>query len=695
MTKVFKKKLSTVALSTLGFAGLLTASIACGGVSRYDAKEDGKLKIGTTWTNNHLKNLKIVLDKYNELKSSEENFMPWEAIPISDGYSGMNKDLLTKFASKDKDKLFNLGLNYNDTLAIVARFGMELNLNEVKSSLSTIDPKFFDRQLTSLPQNDESLWTIPATKSTEMITINKPLFAHVISKALQDGATMSEEEKAIFPISTTDDTYIEKILGEYSSSESGLKNYKFKLSAFDDFSSIIDLVKRINIAFPKFLTGGNNKIEGKAIFGFDAPEQAFYRTIFSQIEGDYSKYILIKKDGRSGLDYDKLFSESSSVQQQELKKNFDAWKYVIENKGFFLKSGSDYSSNYLKFHKIIFSQGSTAGYNYNFLPTSQSVQINFDVENSPLKGSSILDSDNMRVLKDISTEKIYSNLSEDKKAQVAAILIDGSHKNLIYKSTYSGTLGKYDYKLTDASLDQQFESAKTATDQKSEYSGLLSLTTSDYGKKFKTANPDIKVALKNGNKEYYFIPNSGLTLFTTVSATPQTMQENEMYVRPEFKKYSADSLKKIHTIQGPSFFGIHSTEKEDKRTIEFLKWLFNDGEVEWEITPAQPAKGQTAAKPAVKAKMTPIAFLSMKNNYITPINSELEKSSEKQRPAEKITIDSLKSIKSDTNSLPWYPPIDSRSSSFSDGLGAVLKAMKDKPATFEDFLRDLKKIFKS
>ncbi|MDC4163252.1 P80 family lipoprotein [Mycoplasma sp. T363T] len=182
--KVFKKMVGALGL----FASASIVAASCFNSTKtlgFDQNDDGKIVLANTYSSTSpiAKALEEIVDQYNKQKPQGD--YPVELFSIAGGYGGGDESVNTKLASKDKTQFFNLIFNYPNVTAQLVRHGQALKLNKGEQAVdaSIFSDKFLEENY-SIPGNDDrSIYSLPLTRSTEVLVINAPVVYQLLSQA--------------------------------------------------------------------------------------------------------------------------------------------------------------------------------------------------------------------------------------------------------------------------------------------------------------------------------------------------------------------------------------------------------------------------------------------------------------------------------------------------------------------------------
>ncbi|QKT05352.1 P68 family surface lipoprotein [Mycoplasma sp. OR1901] len=672
--------------------------------SRFDQENDGKIKIGTTFseTGAQAKSLNAAIDVYNELvkqkdavknnssltdeqKEAEykklgviEGAMPVEQQNLGSGYDAGKEDVTNKLNTKDTTGFYNLVINYAPVAATLASKNMLLSFNHLDPSINT-DITSFDSAFIS--NNDDlenvvnkSTYVLPFFKSTQVLSINASVMSYILEKMIENGASyIDKDSEAKFTeminAGKGDRESVQKIWGEpISTAKTLLSGKKLDFAMFDNYVDLIDFSMLAQSLFNE----SSNKVDSSVhVFGIDDIAGVYEQALFSSLGAD-SNLMLQKvvrgNDGRATIN----FTNIKNDQQNTYKKSkiiFEKFSKAFESGAVYSFPGGQYSSTTQTEHKIAFSIGSTAGYSYNFKKAGKATSV-YKTSDSKVQ----LKADDKTFLEFGLTPK-----SGDKPAEVIGYV--SSYKNKVLKSTSDKKPGKYDYKSLSTESDTKLEGL--FSQQNSEFV-LISKKDFDLLKantQFTANQNDITpkyVELKNGDNDVVlllvskadkndFLGKLGLKFESKTDK--DYLNENELLPRVTPTKWEKTDAKKVLYLQGPSLIGIHSNQSEDIATKAFVKWLINNNEQ--------------------------MLALQKSMSYITPISkfNELDEENKKKIYGNnnylKVALEEFGKVSQEADYVAFEEPAGEYSASFRKQIKAAWdarqKEFSDKTATKSDF----------
>ncbi|MGZ9413357.1 P68 family surface lipoprotein [Mycoplasma sp. AC157] len=728
------KKKTLLTLSSLTLAGAsLTGLVSCSRETRFDQTNDETIKIANTFgsTGAQTEALQAIVEKWNnkaEVKdTNNKNYLKLELFAINGGYNGLTSDLEQKLTAKAANSLYNVAFNYPAIVGTLAKYNMQLDLNGstpeekavklAEAVRSTFSDKFLqsNTQIAGISKkgDKDSLWLIPSSRSSQVITINKEVFGYIIRQATAETlgnkkATIKAEDKAFFDEITKsnhDETFVKTVWKDYVAStkaEGGLGGYEFRKDVFESYDSLFDLVSRIKKSFPKAPEGDINK-RAENVFGVDSISSLLYLMAFSDVDGDYSKFLFGLNDKQTSVDY--VNALKKGTERNELfKKSFEKIAKLINEKSLFIKENSDYSSNRLKGHQLAFAIASTAGYRHNFSKNGYSEYI-LTINSGSKKIEDKVTADYANYIYKPTAEEIAKGVIA--KLYSASKTVDANTKYVyIYDKNGTGASefnkeGNKNIEATQEWKDALQKLSKFSNAAAGEKLGISSTNSSFKDLKEEIEQKYIIPAGKSGGYDAYLIDikwekTDQSDGFRKVSHdSTETLQENELgYVSNPFYTTKTDNAKKTIIAQGPSLIGIHSNKVEDLATLNFLKWYITEKQ-DWTVGKDDKAKNYT--------NLTPLEFFGQHSGYIVASEGVLSK----EAPAgyDKFNKEAFGLFKKATEGADkdqyaiYEDPTDSRSSTFRDGIDTSFTNYADRAAnnkgkaeTFEEYLAALKNL---
>ncbi|MGV1742254.1 P68 family surface lipoprotein [Mycoplasmoides pneumoniae] len=746
---VIKKGFFALSSCTLGLGLILTA---CGARGKFDQVDDGVIKLATSIQNkDSIAALNTIYKKYKERHPGS---YPVQNFQVPGGYSGLRNDIRTRLSAKDGNNFYNIVLNYPDVVSSLATSDMQLILDNVDTKLLSKNFLSFNERIGGVRQ--KGIYAIPISLSTELMVLNGPVLHYILNSAKkkENGAQMikrsgsfSTVQKGTMAIDMNDqktkdlwqkienaakangkttstqtspqpknavsslqlkqaaegtstdnsqdaensDNEIKKTWGEYK--EEGnhtLKGYTFKASVFENWNELLDFSTRVANSFPDKIKNQAFKkaTELQGVFGVDSVSGALFSATFAAGGGDYDKFFFNVKNGRGN--FRNLLEKGSSY--NNLQKVFNDYKQLISSNGLYINKGGAYSSNFLKFHQLAFSVGSSSGYHFAFAGESAKrlefgqKAIEYPRDTYEIKAPTNSQNGNGTLLgsftKSKSNGKEQSGQDEDNQT---------SETIELYKSSVpSGKeAGKNALAITNQQLISALENA--AKDNKTSQPQARSLTASDQVQitqssdkvigYITTSNLDIDnnntfdVGKLNGDKSTSkIIVNATLKTLNKIN----TLQSEEGIILPHPQKYKSTDPQAVATVQGPSIIGVHANAKENAETQKFINWFINQKET-W----PENSKGN---KNGQNGQMTAAQYFAKSSGYVLPYSETFTKQSEDEHSTTKDAYKILKDV-NDGKLVGYSDPSDFRSGKFRDTIVAAFSGAVSSKADFNKFFK--------
>ncbi|QJB71514.1 P68 family surface lipoprotein [Mycoplasma sp. 1654_15] len=707
MKKSFNKT-KKILLATLALSPAL-ALLSCGQTTtRFDQQEDGVIKLGYSFssTGREAKAIQAIIKKWNEFDATKKatfpNYLPADKMEFQGGYSGAASTISQKLKAQDKTSLVNLLFNYDSVLANINSYDMSVpfvvdtkdskknseDQNEINTFVNDNFSEIFLKNNTLIPgKSADVIYTIPISKSSEMLSVDGVLLGFIINKATEsttNPATIKSEDTAFFKKyqdmakdtkSADDIKEIEKLWKEYkhlNKEDGGLGGFEFSKEKFTNYKDLLDLAQRVKKSFPKASEGDSVLDTVSNVIGFDAIANAVYVLSSSISEGDRSKQIVQVKDRKVSFT---ASQKKDTDSYNNLKQVFEFLYPYIQDETLKISGKGEYSSDFLKSHQLLFAIGSTAGYSHNFVANTGENKSVYTLKtkiNSEVKSQNIEERFTFELiktpkkevekaigyLKNLGTQKESAVFSETDQPQTllsGSLVVDEAAATKI-KSILAGTAEFY------ISSDKKFGN----------YVSSNSIPTESIEKVGKQL-------VKNNSFDIFFLNKATNEIVSQKASAKLNKDELISLASPE--KYTSQNTKAIIPLQGPNLFAIHSTEKEDKATIEFVKWFLTSKE-DWEKDHKQ---------------LTPMEFFKSQTDYISLTNESLNETNPKLRVGSKTAFDVLKKAKANPNDFVILEDaVDSKSSTFRDAIVTTFTTVANREKTgnkldtFDKFLGTLK-----
>ncbi|WKX02474.1 P68 family surface lipoprotein [Candidatus Mycoplasma mahonii] len=579
---------------TLGAIGASLApvvvAVACVGSS---VDNSDIVVIKTTWAKSgpQYKALDAVVKQYNDTKKDEVGFKTVKVVHVQGGYGTILPIELKEIKNNHMKNVANLFIDYPDALGQLVSIEKELNFNIHGLSRDQFEEAFTD-------VNDEiggvdkgGFYSIPFSKSTDMMTINIPVMANIIK-------TMSASDKITFvpgidieyreavgnapivkPVSSITKkineyilaaevsesleseelTYIENAWEEDTAGSASLTGAPMLVND-DTFKSYEKLLAFITAA-QTYFSGLNGKDDSIHVMGHDAPTNMLYTMAFGKKGSDMSQFLFKKGSdpNEKGLDY--LYKDAGSTEEETLKSVLGMLHPSISNGGLFINGGGSYTSTEMIKHNFAISIGSTAGYSYNFNGTNAA---SASVKLAKAKGTMEKGDDYKLGKYDVSFGRpLPAHLA---KGAIASTI--GKYNNPVYPNTYTGVLGKYDIKISEAIVSEAINTAVEATTVDAPIAGyFVEDVIGTYDRYVGGVHAFDK------RKSSMYVPATSVVVKQITDA--QTLQKEEVVFTTAPLKVGADDSNGVLMSQGPSIIGIKTNKVMDMASTIFIKWFFD------------------------------------------------------------------------------------------------------------------------
>ncbi|MGX9358358.1 P68 family surface lipoprotein [Mycoplasma sp. 128] len=652
----FLTALAAIAVPIAGVAGLVSCSNNTTkderGPASFEQDNDGLLRIYSPWSATNYQGLALqaLVDFYNKSHFSEleiennskvkkavlkedykgKNILPVVIVIAPSGYS--DSSYISKLKVKAKNDFYNLIIQYPTVASVLQQYQMGLNFDSLKTEINNLySSSFLEVNKLIAGNKNNSILTIPASKSGEMLSINKPVTGMLISELVAAGAKIdTQNSKVVNELKTyweglSDDEKSDKPAvkaawnsGKYndsqkSSLQAALANYTMNDNIFTDYEDLLKFTAFAKRVFP------NNK---NYVLGMDSYPNAVY-TIAASLAGQ-NEDSLINKDASQvrdgGFNYKNLLDQNTP-QGKRLKAAYDLMKDAFQYKGLWIGGEGAYGSNELVIHNLAISLGSTAGWSKTFTQGSSKLLVFGSKAGSLLQGSSAEGLVNT-LFASADQSKSIVNFGKYKNKILPTVAEDVSKNGYDYspktaddatklKAAVAGLTNGY---LIFSSTDPEQKVLSVESNGKIKFSrngreGILD------GAKFLNGT----VVDKNGKDfEVYWVPSD---LFEQKSGSANSAQKEDMMWLGAPSKAKASSQKTFTLLQGPSIIGVHSNDTEDKATLEFVKWMLTVNHDSDEITFTNRNITKTSAK-----DQAPVESLAELADYLAPTKSKLSMS---------------------------------------------------------------------
>ncbi|WP_373437120.1 P68 family surface lipoprotein [Metamycoplasma equirhinis] len=721
------KKINKVLLAVVPATAILaTAPLASRCNSpRFEQEFDGIIQIsaGFSSTNVQGQGLQGIVDAYNKwigydfglkkwasTNKKAEGYLPAEIKTSAKGYN--TGDLSLKLTSKDKKEFYNIIINYPAAASLLARYKMNIAIDEAKYESFGIAKAFKDLNKTIAGNSNNEKWAIPFSRSSEMNAVAKKLLGKLLKELKElasleidaDNSTKINEYIKSYENDVQEKAGIEKVWnsGKYKDENKDkviakIKSHiKGKLSddLFTSYEGIINLAIAAKAMYPHNISN--------YILGFDSLPNAINVMASSLSAGKLEDgYITpnpeLAKTG--GWDFYSFLRDSNSKQYKLFKKIVDLLLTGINEGAVWVGGAGKYGSSLLTGYNLAMSIGSTAGFSHTYVTGS---------------GDNIykhkIDGTDYQLIEPLESIKSNQNLTNDKVLYFKS----GGYSNSIFLSTASN-VGKYDKQLASVEADKIAISIseKDASSNFKGAEGFIIEKTSAFevandkivlkykdGSQTKTKELSGKVLgkfFKNDDKEYLFLEKNEVKSEKQTSSDLVNKDDATWISAP--LSYSLSDAKKGVFTQGPSLIGIHANAKEDAATKLFIEWLYKTKLDE--VTFRTGKKGQETETKI--QNVSPLDAFNQVASYISPTEEFFKKEASdpslKFNEAMKIAFENFKKVGLDLK----YITSDDIAASESDALrnaitsaadSATADAQSNTITDFNKFVKNIEKSFK-
>ncbi len=541
MTK--NKKMILGGLTALAsIAAPIVTVVSCGtpeGLKQYDTDDDNKIIIQTGFgsTSNQLSALESMVDEYNTQMKGSTGHIPVDVIRAEGGYGKLAYELGSKILAKKTKDMPNLLVEYADALGVINKykFAVDFDKTTPKFNKSLINDEFMkvNSQIGGL--SSKGTYMVPLGKSTEILGVDRPL----LKKVLTDAGYKLGGNKNLDELMANSAINPE---GSFGTIDKTLANEVVKYATDDIYTSMDELFKFSNAVAKAYKMGPKGD---KFVLGHDSPTNLVYTLAFQKGGYNMGNFLFNKEKGGKGyINYD-LFKDGSK-ENKTFKDIIGEIKKYVDTGALKLAGGGEYTSSLMQQHHVMFSIGSSAGYSH--LASSKdtaAVWNKAEVSDGTTKSIDGLAMAHVKLVKDV--------LKGNKKA-------DGKYWNIF--TAEGKKAGKYDIIIPQTILDAL---KKNVTG-----SNKFVLIRSE------SELPKFKNMISLGSdseKNYAIIPDGPSLIKTISSADLLTFKELKAY--PGLAKYGKSDKSTLAFSQGPSFVGVHASQKENNATAMFLNWFYD------------------------------------------------------------------------------------------------------------------------
>ncbi|WP_434336929.1 P68 family surface lipoprotein [Mesomycoplasma conjunctivae] len=730
MTKKISKLTKKTLFTTFSLVPLLTLA-SCQVTTRFDQVEDNVIKLGHIFTpsktDSRFSALEKIMHKWNNLDDVKNGTTSkLELSYFSGNYESMIRNLSVLLETKDKQKSINLALNYPSLAALLNRYDMLLNFADNQDLKTTINETFVGEFLVEnkniVGLDDKGIWTIPVTKASKTLIINKPLLSYIVTSALEatdSKSTIKAEDKEFFENldkAKTDVDFIKKVWGNYQKlplDQGGLDGYEFSKEKLENYKDLFDLSIRIKKSFPD----ANKKdkqanLRAQWPIGFNDGVSVWFASNFAEANGNYNDFIFHNSEKDGNIFEYTLDQSPDSKGYQIAKKTYEQFNELQQNDAaaYFgpVTRDTAQATDWLVRHQMVFAITSTTSYRRKFLPEGQYFFNIYEQEKSfSLPISSTTQLWNISKSTDTKDENVIAQISQVISNAKSFVIVgvkptknDKNPDNNIYLDPEKdASIIENVKKVLNDNQDGGFLTSDRT---------LISLgsegfdKTDFYQKLYKNEDESKKDTNKNTKSKqskYVFIKKTGNINVKNIGGE-ETLNKNEVLFLQEPVKNEVSNTKKIITYQGPSLIGMHANKQENESSYKFVKWFISSQE-SFEYEDSKEKKHIFNG--------TPNEFLAFQSNYLVPSKSTFSsdiKDATKfpQNPLFELIYNNFKTVSQNPNEYALFSEPTSQDSSFfrsavRNSLAQIDSLIRQnesenkatKKVNFEEFIKGIKK----
>ncbi|WPB50615.1 P80 family lipoprotein [Metamycoplasma subdolum] len=586
-----KTKKILFALAPLAVATLPLVGASCGGGNTstkflFDQQDDGRIKLYSGFATSAPQGagLRTIVAEFNKFAKTSEakaaGYLPVDVAVGSNGYS--TEELKNKLEAKDDKQFFNLMTNYATASSIIARYRMNLDFSKDFESYG-LHPLFknVNDQIAGIKSHER--WVVPISRSSEMMSINKPVLGKLLYTLTQapynvqlEGTHTLIDEMIKSYTTGSDKAAVDKKWDptllpdgpDKNAVVAMLKDYKLSDAIFESYTELLKFAELSKLAFSK---QDAPETKTRFVVGFDSIPNTIYAMSLSLAGGDKSKTFITyhPKDEKyakfGGFDFASFRENEASPEHKNFKASWEILLPAIEKKAVYVGGGGAYGSGPLTIHEMAILIGSTAGYVHTFISDGAGGKTIF-----------ALDSANGKIGKELkSTFKL--NLVDTTGTEVIALFQNEKFENPIVRHNAPQAKGEHGWMF----VDKESEDKALAIFKAGDYLVVDDTLTHDGdvvkkdGKEIPNAKYLGKILNGKGAStlDFYYIPSTKILIDST-SGTENLNFDEAMWKSVPLKANTDAASTFSVTAQGPSFIGIHANEREDKATKLFVKWFF-------------------------------------------------------------------------------------------------------------------------
>ncbi|MCU4116874.1 P80 family lipoprotein [Mycoplasma zalophi] len=629
--------------------------------------------------------LETIISEYNKYLDDTENSQELkDALKVESNYNfgfsytDVYNNLKQKIVAKDKKTLGNLVLNYPSTAVFLGSHDMILDLDDVNTDLvnkSTIE------SYRILGLDSSKKWILPFGQSSEILSVNKLLLGYILN--ILD--TKYSQTHTDMLISNENNSILNESLELFKQQNQASKDYlenlwklndanqidfsEYEINKLDDFIiSTYDGMLKFSYFIAKILNniGNTNKLFA---LGMDNPVNELFMQMYNQANNNFDDYYLKPlKSKQYILNYYEAITKKENNEFTSLLK-----QYVdLANTGRFYTQfniATDFNSTTLQTqHVMLYSISSSLAYNYvKYVPQSYSYKnetISYLGIGDWVNGGAGVGADTFLYNLEPNNTQEYTEWKNKKPTKSSAFI---TNQNINEIKEFSGGLSELkilhnsspskDLFLNNKEDFQKIYFTKKIPSESdiklvnSILTGIKSAKTIEEINKLEEQLPKNYYAywlLKNFNK----IDNN---------SKPSMLKNEALITSIPLKNNSSSKNRGTFIVQGPSIIGLHASEKADKATKIFLKWLYSDYKIQIQVNKS------------LSLSLTPVETFAFKSGYLFPSDNfvkEYRKTS--PNPFLNTFLDNIEKSENENGPIPYQDIADLNSNSFRDAVNSAI-----------------------
>jgi hypothetical protein len=302
--------------------------------------------------------MEVIIKKYNDEMKDTPGFMKVKLAHHEGGYGDYMRSISGTQILNHSSDIANAFIDYPTSVGILASDFQELDLKEVDKDIAkNIDPEVMkiNNRIGGLKQG--GVYSVPFALSSEMLSVNGPLFKKVVDDFVLKGAINNikkNHELTDLLSKTYPGEKLEKL--PPIKSNATLKGFTIDDETFTNYEKLLEFSTKIAQNY-------DLKASGKMrVLGHDAPTNLLYEMVYSLGGNDFKNFLFNNdKDDSNYIKYD------TAMEKPAVKEAVTAIINAVDNGALSIFGGGAYGSADFVHHRMLFEIGSSAGFSHTFI----------------------------------------------------------------------------------------------------------------------------------------------------------------------------------------------------------------------------------------------------------------------------------------------------------------------------------------